>query len=1078
MTEPSMYVSERLPEATHFTFYDVRHVHQSAVAMVALAAEQPSHPGLRGRFSRIRLICWLTVLLCVPMFALDPNQPLGQLYHTSWNARNGLNGSVITLAQTTDGYLWVGTTDGLFRFDGLSFERYQPANESLPSSSVSTLMALPDGGLWVGFQRGGASFLKNGKVTNYGGSDGLPVGHVRSFARDGDGTIWAAIVGGLARLDGQRWRTISHNTDWNYPARSAWTLCVDSQGTLWVASGDRIVFLSKGSRKFEDTGLQTGRVTNLVQTPDGSLMFHDEDPGALRSFRSPMDHGRTDHGSHLLPLIKVPAEAMLFDRDGALWIAGKGISRLPFPERVREQVSESSSDAERFTETEGLTGTAAQTILEDREGNIWVGTDGGLDRFRHRNLQWFPFPSGTRFFSLVAGDHGDVWAGSDGDRRQGMIRVQDGKIERDGPQNAFMTYRDPDGAIWISATDSLFRWSGGMFSKITLPEQALKMRSSPTKDPIVVSSITKDRSGTVWVAIGGLGEFQLNQGVWKFVEILKDHPDWSAGSAFTDAADRIWLMWGEIIAAVDHGRIRTFSAQEGLDVGPFNMVTGRGQQIWVGGEGGLSFFKGDRFHTLKGYGGRGFGAITGIVVPPNDGLWLSAGPGIVHIPEGEIQHALRRDDYDVNYDVFDLVSDLPEQLQRGGVYSSGAIRGTDGFLWFATRSGAARVDPARIFRNPLPPPVVIRSIIADGRAYDSNSAHATLPALTKSLQIDYTALSLSIPERVRFRYKLDGSDKDWQDAGTRRQAFYTNPKPGSYRFRVLACNNDGVWNESGATLDISIAPAFYQTTWFQGLYWVSGGAIVWLLYLFRLKQATTQIHGRLEERLSERTRIARELHDTLLQSFQGLMLRFQVVHELLPPGKAKEQLEQTLARADQAIAEGRDAVHDLRSSTEVPDDLGQAVRALGDELASEESATFHLVVEGPARELHPIPRDEIYRITREALRNAFIHAGARQIEAEITYDPRRLRLRIRDDGRGIDPAILEAGRSGHYGLPGMRERATQIGAKLNIWSGVGTGTEIELSIPGSIAYAASPGRSRFRWFRKIRWFRKKGGMSL
>jgi signal transduction histidine kinase len=327
-------------------------------------------------------------------------------------------------------------------------------------------------------------------------------------------------------------------------------------------------------------------------------------------------------------------------------------------------------------------------------------------------------------------------------------------------------------------------------------------------------------------------------------------------------------------------------------------------------------------------------------------------------------------------------------------------------------------------------------------------------------------LSLSIPERVRFRYKLEGSDKDWHDAGTRRQAFYTDPKPGPYRFRVLACNNDGVWNESGATLDFSIAPAFYQTIWFQGLYWVSGGAIVWLFYLFRLRQATAQIHGRLEERLAERTRIARELHDTLLQSFQGLMLRFQVVNDLLPAGRAKQELEQALDRADQAIVEGRQAVHDLRSSAEVTNDLAQAIRAVVDELASQDSAAFRLMVEGAARELRPIPRDEIYRIAREALRNAFTHAKARQIEVEITYDPRMLRLRIRDDGGGIPAAILEEGRSGHYGLPGMRERAKQIGANLTIWSGAETGCEIELSIPGSIAYVTSPGSRRFRWFRK------------
>jgi signal transduction histidine kinase len=242
--------------------------------------------------------------------------------------------------------------------------------------------------------------------------------------------------------------------------------------------------------------------------------------------------------------------------------------------------------------------------------------------------------------------------------------------------------------------------------------------------------------------------------------------------------------------------------------------------------------------------------------------------------------------------------------------------------------------------------------------------------------------------------------------------------------------------------------------------------VLWGLYRLRLYQVAREFNLRLEERVGERTRLARDLHDTLLQSFQGLMLRLQVVDELLPPGRAKEQLEQTLERADQAIVEGRSAVHDLRSSATTTNDLAQAVRTVADELAGEGSPNFRLVVEGPARDLHPVLRDEVYRIAREALRNAFNHSQASRIEAEITYGDRLLRLRIRDDGRGIPQDMLEAGRSGHYGLSGMRERARQIGASLDIWSSVGAGTEIDLSIPGSIAYGRSPGQSRFSLFRR------------
>jgi signal transduction histidine kinase len=382
-------------------------------------------------------------------------------------------------------------------------------------------------------------------------------------------------------------------------------------------------------------------------------------------------------------------------------------------------------------------------------------------------------------------------------------------------------------------------------------------------------------------------------------------------------------------------------------------------------------------------------------------------------------------------------------------------------LWFFAGDGVSVIDPRNLSYNKLAPPVHIEEITADRKKYET-SANLRLPPLVRDLEIDYTALSLVAAEKVFFRVKLEGHDPDWIDMGTERKKFYSDLPPRKYRFRVKACNNSGVWNEAGASFDFSIAPAYYQTRWFQALCVAAGLGVLWGLYRYRLYHIARDFNVRLEER----TRIARELHDTLLQSFQGLMLRLQVVDDLLEPGKAKEQLEQSLERADQAIIEGRSAVHDLRSSTTTTNDLAQAVKAVADELAGEGSPTFRLVVEGPARDLHPILRDDVYRIAREALRNAFNHSQASRIEAEISYGDRLLRLRFRDDGGGIPADILEAGREGHYGLSGMRERARQIGASLDIWSGIGTGTELDLTVPGAIAYSKSPGRYRFQLFRK------------
>ena len=395
---------------------------------------------------------------------------------------------------------------------------------------------------------------------------------------------------------------------------------------------------------------------------------------------------------------------------------------------------------------------------------------------------------------------------------------------------------------------------------------------------------------------------------------------------------------------------------------------------------------------------------------------------------------------------------------------------SDGRLWFKGVEGLSVIDPSRIAVNTVPPPVAIEQITADRTRYDRAGANTLigLPARTRDLQIDYTALSFVAPEKVRFRYKLENHDADWQDVGGRRQAFYNDLPPGTYRFRVIASNNSGVWNEAGAFLDFSIAPAYYQTTWFRSASVAAVLALFVAAYRFRVRQIARDFNLRLDERVNERTRIARELHDTLLQSFQGSMLRFQSARNLLPadPAKAVEALDGALDRADQAIVEGRDAIQNLRSAT-VANELAQAMTTLAEELTNDPNSErgtppmFSMSVEGSPRDLHPIVRDDIHRIAREALRNAFRHAQAEHIEAEVTYGAREVRVRIRDDGKGIDPQHLKAGRERHWGLTNMRERARQIGSELRLWSEVGVGTEVELRIPGSLAYGPTRRRG---WF--------------
>jgi signal transduction histidine kinase len=405
------------------------------------------------------------------------------------------------------------------------------------------------------------------------------------------------------------------------------------------------------------------------------------------------------------------------------------------------------------------------------------------------------------------------------------------------------------------------------------------------------------------------------------------------------------------------------------------------------------------------------------------------------------------------------------------------IEGTDGRLWFATAQGVVWLDPKRIPTRPLPPTSVILSITANEHTYGLPASEPIkLPPHTVNLQFAYTAPGLAIPERVRFRYKLEGSDKEWRDAGLRREASYTNLGPGSYRFHLIASNGEGIWNQPGAVTAFIIQPALYQTHWFYAFCVCAALGLLGELYRLRLRQISArlsaQMQGRLEVRFAERERIARELHDTLLQGFQGLTLHFQAVMEQIPDREpARQSMKKALTYADAVLLEGRQRVRELRPEGSDIHELSQQIAAYGEELAKDRAIAFNVTVVGSPQPLHPVVSDEIYRIAREGLANAFRHSQASKIEVEITYHAASVCLRVRDDGDGIGPEILESGKEGHWGLSGMRERAHNIGAQLNILSNPGSGTEVDLTLPAKVAYVGTPEKRRWYWIAR----NKSGG---
>lgn len=988
--------------------------------------------------------------------ALDLRQPIGQLYHTAWTAKDGLAGMALALAQTPDGYLWVGTTQGLYRFNGISFEQYRPEEGTFPVRSIRSLFSDRSGGLWIGYLKGGASYLKNGRATNYSVREGIPFGRVRCFAEDWDGTIWVATTGGLGRLDGSRW--VMKHKQWNYQGNSPDTLFVDDRGTLWAGTGREVIFLKRGSKKFVETHILCSLAPAFAESADGTVWYLDQNRERLQPI--PQPSGQRDSSW----LRRTSSSRVgIFDRDGGFWYTsenGGRIWRFVSQEQLpRLKLDGSGPSIETLDAKQGLTSNNAYGVLEDREGNIWIATDSGIDRFRHRNLSWYPVVPGPHVFSLVAGEDGNMWAGTDPGR---VVHIPDGKVVPGSPKSTFGAYHAPDDTLWFYPSHKLFHWQDRSFQEVPLATEAISDR---------VNSLTMTRDGTLWASIAGSGEFYRKDGKWEFLKVLQAHPDWTASSAYTDASDRVWLALQDYAAAIDHGRVEIYSREQGLALGPILVIGGNQQQLWIGGENGLALLCGNRFRQVRGSDGTDFGVVTGLVATSGHGLWLTATAGIVHIFEDEVRKALKDPDHPLKYEVFNGVSDLPEAPMSAGMFVKPIVEASDGVLWIETTSGVARLDPAHVVHNPLPPPVSIRSVSADGRQY-SAFANARVPALTKEVRFDYDGLSLTIPERVKFRYKLEGLNQGWVDAGDRRQAFFTNLAPGHYAFEVLACNNDGVWTSTPAVWRFVLLPAYYQTIWFKAALGIAIVILLWLLYLYRMRQLSAEIHSRLNVRQRERDRIARELHDTLLQGFQGLVLRFQAILNRIPEDDPLHaSVGNALLRADEVLIEGRDRVREIRS--EPSSDLHNLVESFGHSQASE-STSFRLFLVGAEVALRPLIRDDVYSIAREALTNAFRHASASQVEAELVYDRTRFSLRIRDNGTGMDERTVSRGRLHHWGLQGMRERAHLSGGKLSIRSSPGAGTEVELLIPGKLAYAES-GRSdkvgdeRVVWWKRVIW---------
>jgi len=998
---------------------------------------------------RIAVSFFLCLVPFASTFALDRDLSLKQLHHTAWTFADGAPADVTALAQTPDGYLWLGTTSGLFRFDGERFERYRPPNadataDAALSRYVMALMALSDGTLWIGFRYSGAARLLDGVLTAYGEKEGLPPGHLRSFARDLDGVIWAASAGGLARFDGRAWEAVGKS--WRFPSNYASAVFVDKEGTLWAAAESTIVKLARGARTFEETGAKVGQVPRIGAAPDGKLWIA-ETTRSVHTF-DPVLGERDPKFAEL----RFGAVGFLFDRDGVLWVPtiGDGLRRVANPAALggRDEAA-SAKLLESFVQNDGLSADYIYASLEDREGTIWLGTTMGLDRFRNNRVIETALPDVRHHFSLAARPGSGVFAGSSSHSVLD-VRVGSARDIPDSPANVGAIARAKDGTFWFGAFLDLQRFANGRYMSIAYPSD---------EPNATVSWITTRADGSVWLGLHGRGMYSWKDGAWTHIPAKPGWPTQDSLTEFTDAADAMWIGYPDhCVVRVSGDDAHVYSSADGIDVGDIKAVHGRDGRVWIGGPLGVNLLDQDHFRPLRSTGNEALRGITGIVQARDHTLWLAGARGIVRISAEDVEKIASDPSHTATITIFDALDGLRSPLQSREPYPS-IVEADDGVMWFATNDGIVHVDPRRIATNTPIPPISIVSLSADKQTFDP-SEMARLPAGTREIKIAYTALSLSMPERVRFRHRIEGMHDGWQDGGSLREVSYSNPTPGRYRFDVTASNNDGVWNTEGASVAFEVLPGPLQTWWFRLLVIVAGIALLTALYFWRLRIVTQRMRLTMEATLVERERIARDLHDTLLQGLQGLILQLQVAAVSLP---RQEKLDSALTRAQQMLIEGRDRIVDLRSGKA---SIEQMLQTTASEFASTRTA-LAASSEGSPRSVHAAVHDELVAIGREAVRNAFAHASANRIDVRVRYGTDALTLEIADDGVGIDgEKLARSAPSGHWGLVGMRERAEKLHAKLQLKAREPSGTEVIVSVPARIAYADS-GSGWRRWLRVV-----------
>jgi ligand-binding sensor domain-containing protein/signal transduction histidine kinase len=960
--------------------------------------------------------------------ALDPNHTLSQYLREQWTTDNDFSGGAIAaITQTADGYLWMGTEKGLVRFDGVNF-RLTTSFSEFSGDPVSGLTTDRDGRLCVIFWGAGVLCYRDGKFVNLAPILRRTTLEVAGSWREEDGaSLLTDLIDGMLRVRGDNVQVLAAPAV--LPPSLVLAMAEARDGKIWLGTAAGLFYFADG-RTTSVTGISDKKINCLLPVGDRELWVGTSQ-GLYRG------NGARFRRVDLPPaLTTVEVLALLRDHDGNIWVGTtRGLLRI-------------NAFGVSFSDEADFGGRGINALFEDREGNLWVGGGRGLERIRDsifvtytpdagsahskdggpiyvdsENRTWFA-PAGGGLYVMrdgraqvfkssllqneviysIAGGKNEIWIGT---QHSGLKRLEyrngviGGKAytQANGlaENSVFAVYQSQDGVLWAGTlTSGISKFKDGRFVTYTTADGL----ASNT-----VSAILETRDGTVWFATPN-GLSSLSRGHWTTYATGDGLPSNSVNCLFEDSSG----------------------------------------VLWIGTSRGLAFFKSGRVQVPREAPDSLREEAFGISEDKEGWLWIATSGHVLRVSDQKLSSGALRSAEICEYGAAD---GLPNTM--GVKRSRSVVADGEGRIWFSLTRGLSVVDPSHTTGTSAPALPHVEAIMADNDPI-AGSEVVRIPSSRKRITFVYSGLSLAVPERVRFRYSLDGFDRGWSEPTAAREAVYTNLSPGSYRFRVIASNSYRQWNDSEAAISLEVDPAYWQTWWFRGSCVAAFLALLGAFYQLRLRQVARQFNIRLEERVGERTRIARDLHDTFLQTIQGSKL---VVDDALEPStdpirmrRAMQQLSVWLASAMQ---EGRAALNSLRTATTQTNDLAEALRRVTVDglIPSSMAVTFSVV--GDAKEMHPIVRDEIYRIGYEAIRNACVHSGASRLEVELRY-ARDLTLRVDDNGTGIDPAIADRAKDGHFGLQGMRERAARIGGKLKLGSSSNSGTEIKLIVPGGIIF--------------------------